>query len=87
MVEVVGDVGAVGRRNGERGEKEEGAGRVLAGGEEDEVAFIYKSDVWFLAKRQNGQMACAMNVGKEGRGFEDWKHQKGVLFLLNNLEE
>ena len=30
-MEVVGDVGAVGRRSGERGEEEEGAGRVFAG--------------------------------------------------------
>ena len=29
QVEVVGDVGAVGRRSGERGEEEEGAGRVV----------------------------------------------------------
>ena len=38
QVEVVGDVGAVRRRSGERGEEEEGAGRVLVVGEEDEEA-------------------------------------------------
>ena len=30
-MEVVGDVGAVGRRRGEHGKEEEGAGRVFAG--------------------------------------------------------
>ena len=39
VMEVVGDVGAVGRRSGERGEEEEGVGRVLARGEEDEEAY------------------------------------------------
>ena len=41
---------------------------VIVGGEEDEVAVIYKSDVWFLAKEQNGQVACAVNAGKRVAG-------------------
>ena len=76
----MGDVGAVGR-SGERGEEEEGAGRVLAGGEEDEVAFIYKSDVWFLAKEQNGQVACVVNMEKRVVGSRTGTSKRSLVFV------